>query len=254
MPSSRATASATALRVARQHHHLDADVVQPPHRLGATRGAPRRPRRTRRARARLRRGRPSPCPRAGRFVGEGRSAGRWLDAELREQVRPADGEPASIDERLHAVPRNRLEAARRRDPRRSRSSALLTIARATGCSASLLDGGGETERARRRATSPAVRIATTRCSPSVSVPVLSNTTVVHAARLLEAAPVAHQEPVPRAERGRDRDDERHREAERVRTGDDEHRHHALDRERGRGAERETRRPRVTQRRRRWRRS
>ena len=55
------------------------------------------------------------------------------------------------------------------------------------------------------------------------------------ARLLEPAPVAHQQPVARAERGRDGDDERHREPERVRAGDDEHRDEPLDGERGLGA-------------------
>ena len=46
--------------------------------------------------------------------------------------------------------------------------------------------------------------------------------------LLEPAPVAHQQPVPRAERRRDRDDERDGEPERVRARDDQHRDRPLD--------------------------
>ena len=52
------------------------------------------------------------------------------------------------------------------------------------------------------------------------------------ARLLQPPPVAHQEPAPRAERGRDGDHERHGEPERVRAGDHEHRDQPLDREGG----------------------
>jgi hypothetical protein len=59
---------------------------------------------------------------------------------------------------------------------------------------------------------------------------------VEVARLLEPAPVAHQEPVLRAERGRDRDHQRHGEAEGVRTGDDQHGDDAGDGEVERGAE------------------
>ncbi len=50
-------------------------------------------------------------------------------------------------------------------------------------------------------------------------------------RLLQPAPVAHQQPASRAQRGRDRDDERDREPQRVGAGDDEHRDQPLDGER-----------------------
>jgi hypothetical protein len=59
---------------------------------------------------------------------------------------------------------------------------------------------------------------------------LSKTTDVDVARLLEAAAVAHQQAVLRAQRRRDRDDQRHGEPQRVGARDDEHRHHPHDRE------------------------
>ena len=61
-------------------------------------------------------------------------------------------------------------------------------------------------------------------------------------RLLEPAAVAHEQAAPRAERRRDRDDERDGEPERVRAGDDEHRDEPLDGERDLGARQRATRP------------
>ena len=58
---------------------------------------------------------------------------------------------------------------------------------------------------------------------------------VQEASLFEAAAIAHEQAVPRAKRGGDRNDEGDGEPQRVRAGDDEHRHHTLDRERAHGA-------------------
>ena len=136
---------------------------------------------------------------------------------------------------------------------RPRSSALVdnAPARSGARSRARLPRPGAAPRPR---STPSSRvISTTRCSPSVSVPVLSNTTTLSDARLLEAAPVAHEQPVPRAERGGDRDDERDGEPERVRAGDHEHRHDPLDRE-ARGASEQRARRWPSAPRRRWRRA
>ena len=129
--------------------------------------------------------------------------------------------------------------AHARAPRRS-----LTIARATGCSASR-----STAAARRSASSCATVAGRAHRDDAVLAERERARLVEHdgrqVARLLEAAPVAHEQAVPRAERRRDRDDERNREPERVRAGDDEHRHDPLDRERGVGAGARARRSSVT---------
>jgi hypothetical protein len=91
------------------------------------------------------------------------------------------------------------------------------------------------EVARRSASSTdkpsTVAMSTTRCAPSVNVPVLSNTTAVRFRASSTPRPVAHEQSIARTHGGGDGDDQRHRQTERVGTRDDQHGHHAFDRER-----------------------
>ncbi len=120
---------------------------------------------------------------------------------------------------------------------RPRSSAVRTMARATGCSESR-----STAAASRSASSSAMPGAVATADHPVLAererPGLVEDHRVEPPRLLEPAPVAHEQAGPRAQRRRDGDHERDREAERVRTGDHEHGDDPLDDEGPRRAQRD----------------
>ncbi len=102
------------------------------------------------------------------------------------------------------------------------SPAKATIARAIGCSDSV------SSPAVRRSTSGSLISAaaancTTRGVPSVSVPVLSNTTVSIDGESLERLTAFDQNSGRCAASGRDHDRRRHGQSHRARAGDDQHR-------------------------------
>ena len=99
-----------------------------------------------------------------------------------------------------------------------------------------LDRGREPSASSSLSPPSATAMPTTRCSPSVKVPVLSNTTV-EVPRLFETAAIPHEQPLARAQRSRDRDDERDGKPERVRAGDDQDRDQPFDGKRRLGARR-----------------
>ena len=207
------------LRVAGDHRHADPEPWSACDRLAPTRAGPR-PRRARSAddaavdddvehRPALAR----PTPR--------RAAVRLERRASRAGAGPPTATVASVDHGPGAATGQRLEAGRRAESAAPRSRAAATIARASGCSESRLDGRGEREDVVLVAPRPP-RPRRAPARPRVSVPVLSKMTTSSVAGALEREAVLDQQPVPRAERRRDRDDERDREAERMRAGDDEH--------------------------------
>ena len=136
-------------------------------------------------------------------------------------------------------PRTRAPSTRASTPRpvsdrksrrgaRPPSPAAVTIARASGCSLSASTAAASAAARLADRPSPATASVTT-WRPSVSVPVLSNSTASTRAHPLEREPVLDQDAGAGGDRGRDRDHERDRQAERVRAGDDEHGDGALDR-------------------------
>ena len=162
-------------------------------------------------------------PQARAVLGE---RGRDLELALAEQRRAADGD--SVPSTVASTPRpaiaRKSDAVGRGAPL---SCAAWTIARASGCSLSASTAAARASSS-SSATSTAARSVTT-CSPRVSVPVLSKSTVSTRRIRSSASRSLTRIPLAGRDRRRDRDHERNRQAERVRAGDDQHGHRARDR-------------------------
>ena len=129
MPSSSRHGVGDRLGVAGQHHDLDALLVQPLHRLARLRADRVGDREGGERPVRLRPGRSPPGPAPPRARRHRRSAAGGLDAELCEQVRPADLQmPRRSTIARTPWPGIASKPLAPRARRAPRSSALLTIA------------------------------------------------------------------------------------------------------------------------------
>ena len=203
-----ATALGDRLRVAGQHHDLDA---APCSRWTASHDSGRIASATANAASAVAIEQVDDgLPALGRVVGEGSRAPRRRDPARRQQIRPTDRQMATVDDA--PAPRGPGMAWKPlgRGTAMPRSSALPTIAARDGCSESR-----STAAASRSASSSGTPRSCARHDPVLAQGErarLVEDDGVEVARLLEAAPVPDEQTVPRAERRGDRDDERDREA------------------------------------------